>query len=211
MARTVPLDTLKDLGAPMICARAMVGGLFALLTMTSCGGDGDRAPGEVLEGDSGKVKVLVNAEPDDRPIAGIGYGGRVELVGDCLGFGGNTIIWPYGTEIVSDDPLVVDVPGEGQVTIGDKSWAERPITGTACRTASTPSRPVARPLSTPTTPTDEQPSRSSRGNGSLIGTTAHSAAIACAWRRADSGMSVSRAEDGLPRQVYCNAAPRPSS
>ena len=120
MARTVPLDTLKDLGAPMICARAMVGGLFALLTMTSCGGDGDRAPGEVLEGDSGKVKVLVNAEPDDRPIAGIGYGGRVELVGDCLGFGGNTIIWPYGTEIVSDDPLVVDVPGEGQVTIGDQ-------------------------------------------------------------------------------------------
>ena len=102
----------------MIYARAMVGGLFALLAMTSCGGDDDRAPGEVLEGDSGKV--LVNAEQGDGPSAGVGYGGRVELVGDCLGIGGNTIIWPYGTEIVSDGPLVVNVPGEGQVTIGDQ-------------------------------------------------------------------------------------------
>jgi hypothetical protein len=106
------------MGAAMICARAMVGGLFALLAMTSCGGNDDRAPGHLLQGDSGKV--LVNAEPNGGPMAGVGYGGRVELVGDCLGIGGNTIIWPHGTEIVSDGPLVVDVPGVGQVTIGDQ-------------------------------------------------------------------------------------------
>lgn len=104
----------------MTCARAMVGGLLALMALTSCGGDDDKAPGQVLEADGGKVKVLVNAEPGDGPIAGVGWGGRVELVGGCLGFGGSTIVWPYGTEIVSDDPLVVDVPGEGKVTIGDQ-------------------------------------------------------------------------------------------
>ena len=100
--------------------RALVGGVLALLMLTSCGGgEGELAPGKVLEGGSGKV--LVNAEqPEGVMDAGEGFDGRVELVGDCLGIGGNTIIWPPGTEIVSDNPLVVEVPGLGQVTIGDQ-------------------------------------------------------------------------------------------
>ncbi len=105
-------------GAGMICARATVGGLLPLLVLTSCGGAGDVAPGEVLRGHGGTV--LVNAEPDGGAMAGVGYGGRVTLVGECLGIDDATVIWPHGTELVSDEPFVVEVPGMGQVTIGDR-------------------------------------------------------------------------------------------
>lgn len=97
-----------------------VGGLLSVLLLTSCGGggEGDPAPGEVLRSDGGTV--LVNAEPGGGGMAGVGFFGRVRLVGDCLGIAHATIIWPHGTEIVSGEPLVIEVPGMGKVGVGDR-------------------------------------------------------------------------------------------
>jgi hypothetical protein len=81
--------------------------------LSGCGG-GD---GSVLH--SGDALVLVGAEGDmDGPNAGVGFGGSVAMVGHCLGIEGATVIWPYGTTIVSGDPLTIDVPGWGRVKPG---------------------------------------------------------------------------------------------
>jgi hypothetical protein len=88
---------------------------LAAPVLTGCGGGGD---GSILH--SGDSMVLVGAEADmDGPIAGVGFGGRVAMVGHCLGIESATIIWPYGTTIVSDDPLTIQVPGLGPVQPGD--------------------------------------------------------------------------------------------
>ena len=47
-------------------------------------------------------------------------GGRLEIVGGCLGANGVVIVWPHGTEVVGDDPLTVDIPDYGTFTVGDE-------------------------------------------------------------------------------------------
>ncbi|MCF6509108.1 hypothetical protein E9549_17115 [Blastococcus sp. MG754426] len=47
-------------------------------------------------------------------------GGRLEVVGGCLGAGGSVIVWPHGTEVVDEDPITVDVPGYGTYDLGDE-------------------------------------------------------------------------------------------
>jgi hypothetical protein len=84
-----------------------------VLTMSACSGEGT-----VVK--SGKVSVLVGAEGDGNNIAGIGYGGTVTMVGTCVGINQATVIWPYGTEVVSEDPLVLDVPGLSEIGLGDE-------------------------------------------------------------------------------------------
>lgn len=46
-------------------------------------------------------------------------GGTLELVGGCLGTSGTVVIWPDGTEVVSEDPLTIDLPGRGAFSLGD--------------------------------------------------------------------------------------------
>lgn len=86
-------------------------------TLSGCGG-GDAS---VLHS-NGSV-VLVGADVDG-PGVGVGFGGSVAMVGDCLGVEGDgavaTVIWPHGTKIVSPDPLTIDVPGLGRVSVGDQ-------------------------------------------------------------------------------------------
>jgi hypothetical protein len=91
--------------------------LLVASTMVACGDDGS-VHGDVLGSDGGYV--LVGAEDDGNNIAGVGYFGRVEVVGVCLGIDGRTIIWPHGTEILSERPLEIDVPELGPVSVGDK-------------------------------------------------------------------------------------------
>ncbi len=67
---------------------------------------------------SGDYHVLVSAPADGGDDAGIG--GTVGLVGKCLGIGGSVAFWPSGTEIVAHDPLTIDVPGLGEVSVGDQ-------------------------------------------------------------------------------------------
>jgi hypothetical protein len=81
----------------------------ACLLLTACGG-------RVVE--AGDVTVLVGQRSGSGMDA-LG-GGVLEVVGDCLGAGGYTVVWPHGTEVVDEDPLTIDVPGEGEVTLGDE-------------------------------------------------------------------------------------------
>ncbi|MFW6772931.1 hypothetical protein ACOACO_01510 [Nocardioides sp. CPCC 205120] len=45
--------------------------------------------------------------------------GPLTVVGGCLGIGHQVVVWPHGTEVVGTDPLVVDVPGVGELSLGD--------------------------------------------------------------------------------------------
>jgi hypothetical protein len=88
---------------------ASVAVLLGLLA--GCGDQTDR----VLE--AGGAYVVVGSDPDQGDDAAIS--GVVELVGDCLGIAGRVVYWATGTEVVSTDPLVLDVPGDGRVEVGD--------------------------------------------------------------------------------------------
>jgi len=77
--------------------------------LTACGG------GEVIS--AGAVTVLVS-EPTDSGMGALG-GGRIEVVGGCLGASGSVIVWPNGTAVVKDDPLTIDIPDHGTFELGD--------------------------------------------------------------------------------------------
>lgn len=83
------------------------------LTVSACS-----AKGAVVR--RGDVVVLVGAEGDGDNIAGIRFGGQVSLVGACVGIDQVTVIWPHGTEILDEDPVRIEVPGLGQVKVGDR-------------------------------------------------------------------------------------------
>jgi hypothetical protein len=42
------------------------------------------------------------------------------MVGDCLGIGDTTVLWPHGmtTTIFDREPLTIEVPGLGRVRVG---------------------------------------------------------------------------------------------
>jgi hypothetical protein len=67
----------------------------------------------------GNAKVLVGAKLGSGGTLGVGFGGTVTKVGECLGIDSWTVVWPYGTTITSEDPLTIDVPGEGRISVGD--------------------------------------------------------------------------------------------
>lgn len=90
--------------------RALVASL-CVIALASCGSDG-----KVLH--RGSVQVLVGAD-DGSNMAGVGLGGTVSLVGDCLGLEEWIVIWPPGTTIRSDDPVTIEVPALGAVEVGD--------------------------------------------------------------------------------------------
>jgi len=47
-------------------------------------------------------------------------GGRMEVVGGCLGAHGSVIVWPHGTEVVKEEPLTIDIPNYGTFALGDE-------------------------------------------------------------------------------------------
>ncbi len=79
-----------------------------LSLLSACGG-------QVIS--SGDVTVLVS-ERADAGMDALG-GGRIEVVGGCLGAGGYVIVWPHGTDVIDDDPLTIDIPDYGTFTVGD--------------------------------------------------------------------------------------------
>lgn len=87
----------------------VVGVLGALALTAGCGG-------RVVT--AGDVTVLVSA----RTGAGMDAlgAGRLSVVGGCLGLGGFVVVWPAGTEVVEEDPLLVEVPDVGRVGLGDR-------------------------------------------------------------------------------------------
>lgn len=69
---------------------------------------------------SGDSIVLVGEIGPEDSVAGVGLGGTLMMVGDCVGIDEATVIWPSGTEIASVEPLAIDVPGLGRVALGDR-------------------------------------------------------------------------------------------
>jgi hypothetical protein len=80
-----------------------------LALLSACGGQAITA---------GDVTVLV-AERADGGMDAQG-GGRLEVVGGCLGASGAVVVWPHGTEVVSEEPLTIAIPDFGTVAIGDE-------------------------------------------------------------------------------------------
>ena len=105
--------------------------LGVCVLLTACGG-------RVIE--AGDVTVLVGQRTGSGMDA-MG-GGVLEVVGGCLGAGGYTIVWPHGTEVVDEDPLTIDVPGEGEVSLGDEISLGGGYVQESDGGASTPAGPV---------------------------------------------------------------------
>ena len=85
--------------------------------LTGCGDEaGPESDGESLS--VGGVQVLI-AERVDGGMDSAG-GGRLEVVGGCLGADGFVFIWPPGTEVVAEEPLTIDVPDTGVFAIGEE-------------------------------------------------------------------------------------------
>jgi hypothetical protein len=81
----------------------------AVVSLSACGG-------QVIS--AGDVTVLVS----ERPGAGMDAlgGGRLEVVGGCLGASGSVIVWPHGTKVVDEEPLRIEVPGYGTFGLDDQ-------------------------------------------------------------------------------------------
>lgn len=72
--------------------------------------------GQVIS--AGDVTVLVS-ERTGAGMEALG-GGRIEVVGGCLGARGSVIVWPHGTEVVKEEPLTIDIPNYGTFALGDE-------------------------------------------------------------------------------------------
>lgn len=71
--------------------------------------------GDALGQDGARVVVAGPADGgDDAQVAG-----EVRLVDGCLGIDDAVALWPSGTDIVGDDPLTIEVPGVGELQVGD--------------------------------------------------------------------------------------------
>lgn len=98
-------------------------GMATSALLSACGG----APASV---EGSRIHVLVGPEHVGA-VAGVGFGGQVRMVGSCLGIDATTVIWPYGTKVVSESPVIVDVPGLGHLSPGDtvsgggEQWTNR--------------------------------------------------------------------------------------
>ncbi len=78
-------------------------------TLSGCGG-------QVIS--AGDVTVLVS-ERTGSGMDALG-GGRLEVVGGCLGASGSIIVWPPGTEVVDEEPLTIEIPDKGTYALGDE-------------------------------------------------------------------------------------------
>ena len=42
------------------------------------------------------------------------------MVDGCLGASGDVIVWPFGTKVVREDPLTIQIPDNGTFALGDQ-------------------------------------------------------------------------------------------
>jgi hypothetical protein len=45
---------------------------------------------------------------------------NLEVVGSCVGAGGAVVVWPFGTRVVEDDPLTIEIPDNGTFALGQE-------------------------------------------------------------------------------------------
>lgn len=92
------------------CAVLVVASLAAV-SSSGCSADDN---GDVLGSDGAWVVVAPPADGGtDALVSGV-----VRLIDGCLGIEDSVALWPAGTELVSEDPLTIDVPGTGEVQVG---------------------------------------------------------------------------------------------
>lgn len=96
--------------------RALPAVVAAVTTLTGCAGQASSAGGGRVVS-AGDVTVLVS-ERTGAGMQALG-GGRLEVVGGCLGASGHVIVWPHGTEVVEDDTVTISIPGHGTAALGD--------------------------------------------------------------------------------------------
>lgn len=84
----------------------------------------ERAEPQVLH--AGSTSVVVGASDSNNiagVIAGVGLVGKVAITdGGCLGTDGRLVIWPPGTTVRSENPLRIQVPGLGDLAVGDRFY-----------------------------------------------------------------------------------------
>lgn len=95
----------------MVRARGAVGVVAVTAFLAGCGG------GEPKELQVGEIRILVGGRTSSGNDAMLS--GALADVSGCLGVDDVAVVWPHGTEVVSEDPLAVDVPGWGRVELGD--------------------------------------------------------------------------------------------
>lgn len=87
---------------------------MAAVVAVSVSGCSANDNGGVLGADGALVLVAPPADGgDDAQVSGV-----VRLIDGCLGIDDSVALWPSGTELVSEDPLTIDVPGTGEVQVG---------------------------------------------------------------------------------------------
>lgn len=97
---------VHGLVAALLVAVVAVGGWYLLL-----------GRGQELRTELGLVLV---GERDRGGMDALFTGPLTITEGGCVGGGDATVIWPHGTEVVDEDPLVLRVPGNGLVRLGEK-------------------------------------------------------------------------------------------
>lgn len=90
---------------------ALIGVVVVGVLLAGCSG------GEAKELRAGEIRILVGERTNSGHNAMLS--GALADVSGCLGVDEFAVVWPHGTEVVSQDPLVVDVPGSGRVELGD--------------------------------------------------------------------------------------------
>ena len=63
------------------------------------------------------MTVLIGAAADNAGSALLS--GELANVGGCLGVADTVVVWPHGTKVASLNPLTLEIPGKGTVTLGD--------------------------------------------------------------------------------------------
>jgi hypothetical protein len=104
LSSQTPSQRGDDVWAQVIVSAAVV------VLLSACSGGGD-----VIQ--AGDVSVLVS-ERTGGGMDALG-GGRLEVVGGCLGASGSVIVWPHGTKVLDEDPLTIEIPEYGTFTVGD--------------------------------------------------------------------------------------------
>ena len=82
------------------------------------------ACGDARAVDGGDVTVLV-AERSRGGMDAL-LAGTLAAVDGCLGItdvatnADTVVVWPHGTEVTSDDPTTIDLPGVGEIAVGEE-------------------------------------------------------------------------------------------
>ena len=89
---------------------------LAVASLSACGGaraiDGGDATVLVAERTRGGMDALLE--------------GTLAVVDGCLGITDGTtyadtvVVWPHGTEVTNDDPKTIDLPGVGEIAVGEE-------------------------------------------------------------------------------------------